>query len=38
MHSFANRLEAENRLEEAIEDDLVRELEEWEGTPRRARR
>jgi hypothetical protein len=30
MHSFANRLEAENRLEEAIEDDLVRELEEWE--------
>jgi len=30
MHSFANRLEAENRLEEAFEDDLVRELEEWE--------
>ena len=30
MHSFANRLEAENRLEEAFEDAPVRELEEWE--------
>ncbi len=30
MHLFANRLEAENRLEEAFEDAPVRELEEWE--------
>jgi hypothetical protein len=30
MHSFANRLEAENRVEEAFEDAPVRELEKWE--------